>query len=59
MFMFLLHLQYIHAKRLIITILGNSVGRQPGLGTCLLDQGDGMMNSLHSSPAACKLFTFA
>lgn len=59
MFMFLSHLQYIHTQRLIITILRNSAGRSPGLGTCPLDQWAWVMNNILSSPAACKMFTFA
>lgn len=59
MFMFLLHLQYIHTKRLIITIPRNSAELWPGPGTRLLGQSDWVMNNVHSSPAARKTFTFA
>lgn len=59
MFMFLLHLQYIHTKRLIITTLRNCAELQPGPGARLRDEWDWGMNNIRSSPAARKMFTFA
>ena len=50
MFMLLLHLQYIHTERLIITT--RTLQSFTRAGMCLLDQRDRGMNNIPRSPAA-------